>query len=208
MTINSINNTASIIEVDNIRLNTNTVSNLSGDLTLKTDGTDDIIFYNGTDNLMVITNDGQITAPLQPAFSAYANANVLNQTGNGTAATIAFNTEVFDIGNNFASNTFTAPVTGKYLLSTSVTSYNVTTGMTSQTLNINTSNASYSARSNPLNNSNSGSEQSIYVAVLADMDALDTATITLTIVGGAGDTVDIAGDATELKTYFSGILIS
>ena len=33
-----------------------------------------------------------------------------------TDVTVLFQTEIFDIGSNFASNTFTAPVTGKYQL--------------------------------------------------------------------------------------------
>lgn len=52
------------------------------------------------------------------SFSAYAASD---QTASFSSATqIVFDTEDFDTGNNFASNTFTAPVTGKYLFTISL----------------------------------------------------------------------------------------
>lgn len=56
----------------------------------------------------------------RPAFSAYASADIANVTGDATVYTVALNTEDYDIGGNFASNTFTAPVAGKYRFSASV----------------------------------------------------------------------------------------
>ena len=63
---------------------------------------------------LVITKDGVVTIPVQPAFSAYGN----NQT-------VAVNTDIdatlpneeFDAGNNYNTSTsrFTAPVAGRYL---------------------------------------------------------------------------------------------
>ena len=61
-----------------------------------------------------ITN-GIILKPLQPAFSVYASAgqDVSNYSDND----VVFGGEDFDVGSNFASNTFTAPVAGKYVFS-------------------------------------------------------------------------------------------
>jgi hypothetical protein len=70
----------------------------------------------GTTSHMVIDATGAITKPLQPAFLARPASEQAN-IAVGTEVTIAFGTEVFDQNADFASNTFTAPVTGKYFLS-------------------------------------------------------------------------------------------
>lgn len=55
---------------------------------------------------------GRVTTPLQPAF-------IVNKTNSQTLTSsvdnvIVFDNEVIDIGGNYASNRFTAPVTGNY----------------------------------------------------------------------------------------------
>ena len=60
--------------------------------------------------------DGSINSPVQPTFLVTHTASQSNMTASSDN-TITWGTEVFDIGSNFTSNTFTAPVTGKYLLS-------------------------------------------------------------------------------------------
>lgn len=77
-----------------------------------------------------LTLAGTLKNTLQPCFFAYANANITNVTGDGTTYTIAFNTEYFDQGNNFASNTFTAPTTGKYLFAVDIKLSNFAVGHT------------------------------------------------------------------------------
>jgi len=78
-------------------------------------GSGQTLSTNSSPTFAGLTLGGNMTNSLQPCFFAYANANITNVTGDGTTYTIAFNTEYFDQGSNFASNTFTAPVTGKYL---------------------------------------------------------------------------------------------
>jgi hypothetical protein len=62
-----------------------------------------------------IDSSGRITTPLQPMFSAYASAGqtISNYSDND----VVFGGEDFDVGSNFASNTFTAPIAGKYWFS-------------------------------------------------------------------------------------------
>ena len=69
----------------------------------------------GTTAHMTFDTDGHILKPLQPAFSVYASAgqDVSNYSDND----VVFGGEDFDVGSNFASNTFTAPVAGKYVFS-------------------------------------------------------------------------------------------
>jgi hypothetical protein len=65
---------------------------------------------------MIITNEGQIKTPKQPAFSVRRNGN--QSIAHNTNTRVSWNTEIFDVGGNFDSSTnyrFTAPVAGKYL---------------------------------------------------------------------------------------------
>jgi len=73
----------------------------------------------GTTTSMVIDANGIITQPLQPAFLAI-NASQQNNIAVGSDVTVVFGTEVFDQGGNFATNTFTAPIAGKYQLQTTL----------------------------------------------------------------------------------------
>ena len=60
-----------------------------------------------------IDSSGRITTPLQPMFQAYASAD--QAISNWADNDVTFGGEDFDVGSNFASSTFTAPVTGKYI---------------------------------------------------------------------------------------------
>ena len=64
---------------------------------------------------MTINTDGSINSPVQPTFFCKHRTHQLNMDADADT-TITWSEEIFDIGSNFASNTFTAPVTGKYLL--------------------------------------------------------------------------------------------
>jgi hypothetical protein len=66
----------------------------------------------GTTTSMAIDANGIITKPLQPAFRVHKTAA---QTASGNMELVTWNQEELDIGGNFASNLFTAPVAGTYL---------------------------------------------------------------------------------------------
>ena len=61
---------------------------------------------------------GTIKSTGQPGFLAY---NSVDDAAQGNGATIDFDTEVYDETGDFAADTFTAPVTGRYLFAASVT---------------------------------------------------------------------------------------
>ena len=65
---------------------------------------------------MVINANGSVTMPNQPSFAAGVSAN--NWT-TSSAADAPFDSEIFDIGNNYNTSnyTFTAPVAGRYFTS-------------------------------------------------------------------------------------------
>lgn len=149
--------------------------------------------------------DDNLLLPGQPAFLAYNSADDTGATGNGTAATVDFDTEVFDQGNDFASDTFTAPVTGRYLLATQVKIDGLTAAADSMTLSIVTSNRTYTQVISHANDL-AGTE-TLSMSAVADMDASDTAHVVMTVAGEASDVVAIDGDSSA-RTHFSGCLLA
>lgn len=152
----------------------------------------------------VNANFSEIGSP--SAFLAYRTSDDANATGNGATSAINFPTEVFDVASEFSSGTFTAAQSGKYRLTAAVQIADLTTAMTGHQINIITSNRTYSKVMyfNPI----SGGAITLDLNVLADMDAADTATVSVTISGGAGNTADVKGHATNMLTFFSGHMVS
>lgn len=145
---------------------------------------------------------GTVTNSGQPAFLAYNAADVTNQTGNGATVTVPFGTEVYDQAGNFASNTFTAPVTGRYRLCVTV-QLETLASVTLFFLRLVTSNRNYDQQwANPPNG-----KQSLSLVTDVDMDAGDTASVQTQATGMAGNTLSIKGSAT-MVTRFSGELVA
>lgn len=157
------------------------------------------LFPNGN-KVMVATTAGEVTFPLTPAFGAQLSAADANVTGAGTTYTIGTNvafTEIFDQGGDFNTNgTFTAPVTGRYQLNGIISLTALTAAMTTGFLRVVTSNRIYTGLQ-----LNVGVVRTVATtadtfggsfSVLADMDAADTATLTVLVLGGAGDTAGLA----------------
>jgi len=157
-----------------------------------------------------VEDTGEVTMPRTPAFLAYLATSDANVTGAGTSFTLGSATaltEVFDQNADFNTNgTFTAPVTGRYHFDYKINISSLTVAMTTSSIAIITSNGSYTAGSmNPGAVKTAGNGCSLHMSVLADMDASDTATFTVTISNGAGDTAGAQGSGTRL-TYVSGSL--
>ena len=77
------------------------------------------VFDTGSTSRTFTFTGGRVNSnTVQPAVFAYHTSDVTTVT-NGT--TITLGTEWYDQGGNFASNVFTAPVTGHYLVSGAVT---------------------------------------------------------------------------------------
>ena len=164
----------------------------------------------GSNDTFVMTSSGERTMPLQPAFSAYLATDDLNATGDGTTYTLGGTTaltEIFDQGSDFNTNgTFTAPVTGRYLLTCSFELLGLTASHTTGTMQIVTSNRTYEGNTIDWGNcANNSGNFLIGMTVLADMDATDTATCNITI-SNSTKVVDIDGASTQV-TFFSGHLV-
>ena len=155
----------------------------------------------GTTSHIVIDEAGHVTKPLQSSFNASSGAQS-NVTGDETQYQVTFGTENVDRNGDFNTNgTFTAPVTGLYLLSANVSGG----GFSSHTRMLNfivTSNRTYIATSENLANTKIGTSFGFNVSCLADMDANDTAIVQVRIDGGS-KVIDI-----DDTCRFSGCLIA
>ena len=144
-----------------------------------------------------ITDDGEVTMARQPAFQAVPASN---QDNVSSGAQVVFGTERFDIGSNFASNTFTAPVTGKYQLNLQLRVAQ-TDQVVYTALQIESSNKTYQS----IIDTGALDEDADYwmfnIHVLADMDANDTADVHFYQNGGTAQ-VDI-----NTESSFSGYLV-
>lgn len=164
---------------------------------------------NSINTYIVPTAANEVTMPSQPAFLAFLGAGDTDAdvTGNGTIYQLGSGnalTEVFDQNADFNTNgTFTAPVTGRYLL-TKVITFEQAAGSNLLAHSFATSNRDYSEFNGP--NINAANNGSVRMAVLVDMDAADTAVSRVTLSGMGGDTADIRGSAT-LYTFFAGNLV-
>jgi hypothetical protein len=152
-------------------------------------------------NSLAIDNGGRVTMPSQPAFQVNPSSVQYNIPINAHT-TIAFGTEVFDVGANFASNTFTAPVTGKYPLNLVLYFNSLDTASDYYVINIVTSNRSYSTAIDPGAFSSDPVYWFVTLCVLADMDASDTVSVAVNQASGTAQT-DIA-----TGTKFSGYLVA
>ena len=163
-------------------------------------------FYNGAADgdssalAMTIDNSGIVTKPLQPAFMARGVATLNLPVA---TTTLAFS-EVFDQGSDFASNTFTAPVTGKYQLQFGLRVGDISTGANWVRATLATSNRDFNTMIiDPARLFSSNPDYfSISMSVLADMDAGDTAVV---------EWQQNAGSATtnlDTDSQFSGYLVA
>lgn len=167
-----------------------------------------IVKYDGTSLVTSTTAkidaSNRMTNTSQPCFAYYCNAPVTNVSGDGTNYTCLFQTQLFDQGSNFSSNTtFTAPVTGKYQFNLSVLTQN----------NLATHNPNFRLVINGSTNYVFGNYGGSFVAnflltgsIVVAMNATDTATVVLQTSNGT-KTVGVYGAAGDPRTIFSGFLV-
>jgi len=148
----------------------------------------------------LIDLNGHVTMPSQSAFYVKPASNQDNFAVSGDR-TIVFGTEVYDVNADFASNTFTAPVTGKYQFNANITLNALDSAAASYYLEINTSNRNHRTIFDP-DFGQDNVHWTMSLSVLADMDASDTATVTIYQGGGTAQT-DVTTDA-----HFSGYLVA
>ena len=154
----------------------------------------------GTTPHMIFDANGIITKPLQPAFNVLPSSNQNNVAEDDT---IVFGTERFDQNGDFASNTFTAPVTGKYQFTISLRVDNIDTAANWNRIELVTSNYIYLSSIIDLGGLSSDPVHWHFnFSVLTDLDAGDTALVKWGQDGGASQ-ADV-----DDQSSFSGYLVA
>lgn len=164
----------------------------------------------GTTNIMRAAPAGSVNWPLQPCMLAVNNSSVANVTGGGTNYVGVFPSVIKNNQSCFnGTNTFTAPVTGMYLISGCISFANVQANHTIGVLYIVTSNRNYLAIDlyyasikNAFNNC-----ISLSFSVIADLDAADGFNFTVSIAGGTNVATWLS-DGNYGTPYMSACLIS
>ena len=155
----------------------------------------------GTTERMRIDATGAVTMPHQPAFLVAPSGAQSNITV-GNEVTVVFGTEIFDQNADFASNQFTAPVTGRYQLNLTLYINAIDSASDYYHIKIWTSNRIYSSVIDPGVLASDPVYWNIPIAVLADMDLGDIAKVTIKQNNGTAQT-DIINETT-----FSGHLVA
>ncbi len=175
-------------------------------------------FYTKTDTgagvspvkALSVTSDSEVLQHVQPAFNAKMTSASTTTFITTTFSTIQFSGEVFDVGSNFSSYTFTAPVAGKYFFTSTVKVNTLLNDNSNYWLRLNTSNRIYYGTivdSNDLDNGGSLEFFTFNVQAVADMDASDTAVVQIRRTGGSSGAT-ISGDGTSSQySYFHGYLL-
>ena len=142
-----------------------------------------------------------MTNTTQPAFQVRPSSN---QNNMATGATIVFGTEVFDQNSDFASNTFTAPVTGKYQLSFNIRLQQLQDDSSYALINIQTSNRTYQhiLALAPHVDGDVG-YQHFSNSLLCDMDANDTAYLVFQESGGTTGAVDVSATESDFTGFLA-----
>jgi len=163
-----------------------------------------LLVGNGGSTGIAISSAGEVTMTAQPCIAAINSADDTNVTGNGTVFTCIFNTEIFDQNADFdGTSTFTAPVTGRYLISYSIQIQGLTTSSSDILTDIATSNRTWRCSDPGLPDGGQDNQQKTDSQIV-DMDASDTATIAVTVNGEGSDRCLVAGRAGAVeRTFFS-----
>ena len=155
-------------------------------------------------NRLNIDVNGHVTMPSQPAFFAKLSSAQSNIAIN-TDVTVLFNSEIFDQNADFNTSnyTFTAPVTGRYLLTCHVMVEAADTATSYYQLKMKTSNRIHYCTDDFGGLSADPDYKSLDAICICDMDANDTAFVQIYQAGGTSQS-----DLNATTCTFSGCLLA
>jgi hypothetical protein len=140
------------------------------------------------------------------AFSARMNTTAASVTGDGTQYTIVWDTEVFDVGADFSSTTFTAPFTGLYQLNAHLTLTGAAAAHTTVLFEMNASTGPVPfVYGGDLTPDGSG-RAPLAFSELVFLNAGNTVTVKIT-VSGSTKVVGVYGESGNSASGFSGHFI-
>jgi len=143
---------------------------------------------------------GAITAPKQPAFLAQPSS-AQNDIAINATYTVVFDTERFDQNSNFASNAFTAPVSGRYQLNVNLYLTDLDHDTAYYQFQLNTSNRIYYFIQGTGGFDADHNFQMLGISILADMDASDTVNVTLPNINAGAAQLNIGGTSSSFSGY-------
>jgi len=158
-------------------------------------------FYQGSVLAQTIDSTGAITAPKQPAFLAQPSS-AQNDIAINATATIVFGTERFDQNADFASNAFTAPVSGRYQLNVNLYLTDLDHDTAYYQFQLNTSNRIYYFIQGTGGFDADQNFQQLGISILADMDASDTANVTLPNINAGAAQLNV-GTGSSFSGYLA-----
>lgn len=176
------------------------IADRDGDTYIDVESTPDgdlIIEHTGGTLRRTMSSAGERTLPTQPAFNAYPTSNQENIAVNSDV-TVVLGSERFDQNDDFASNTFTAPVTGRYQLNVSLYIRNIPADAVYLYMKLVTTLKTYGTI---FTINHALADHSLTLSILADMNDTNTAYVTLKQSAGTQQT-----DIDSGLTTFSGFL--
>ena len=192
-------------------LNLNASTTVIQDLTLALGATVNEFSTDGT-----LAGNSDEAVPTEKAVKSYVDSNsgtsvaflavktsAQNDIPVGSWIDVVINEEVYDLGNNFSSSTFTAPATGKYHFDIGIQLRDIDIDATHYSIRLNTSNRAYYNYIDPNFSADLG-YSFMCLSVDADMDANDTANVQICQTGGVQQTDISANSTTTVETWFSG----
>ena len=167
------------------------------------DSTNSLYFGTNAGTRMAIDSTGAVTMPSQPAFIASVSSTQSNIANSDTITMPEITSPIAtDRNSDFASSTFTAPVTGLYQFNFSVSVTQKDETATYDRVTLVTSNRVYKFGITAAQMFDSAPSYHVYAgSTLADMDAGDTAKLRWDQSGGSTQ-ADIFD-----SSYFSGFLV-
>lgn len=160
-------------------------------------------------NITSTGNLGNQTNTTRCCFLAYVNPAITAVTGDGTAYAVIFSNSAFDQGSNFntGSGTFTAPVTGKYLLSCGITIGSIGAGHTFGSVIIASSTTPTQVWESSPAAMATGGFVTLTGSCIVNLAANATVTITVTVTNST-KTIQVFGNGTNpYYSFFSGFLL-
>ena len=174
--------------------------NATGDLKMGNPTANDVMLYTANLERMRIDSIGAVTMPAQPAFLAIPTGGQYNFPINAQT-TVDFANEIFDQGNNFSSNTFTAPVSGRYQFSVMLYANNMDTATDYYQCILETSNRTYPQIVSSNRYTADLTYYSFAVSILVDMDAGDTASVKIDVPNSGTAQLDLESTASRFSGY-------
>ena len=170
-----------------------------GDTTIEVSSDDVLVVDTAGNEALKIDASGHVTKPLQSAFNVKPATTQAN-LATGTSHTVVWGTEIADRNNDFASNTFTAPVTGLYQMNVELYMQALDLDHSYYQPYLSTSNRNYYFIVSMAGFDADMPFFQMNFSVLADMDAGDTAHVVFEVLSGGSAQVDI-GDPSSFSGY-------